>query len=238
MTAVGAPDFLTAQQWSDNAVIETGTFDSPHVLGPVPVSQWLGTSIYISPSAFQAHSMDVQFWADDAGSIPTNERRYRFGPNITPPAQITIPNVGAYMTITISAPVAEATAFFWTVIGTNRIGPTAILQDTLPLVQVFGGAIGAGATVNTDFAYFYAGPAHLFIGGAPATGEVRIDAMTLAGAREYMVVRRSFPIPAQFDFVSPIYLPPSWLRLVVVNTTGAASAYTATVAPLGWTLGQ
>jgi hypothetical protein len=237
VTAVGAPDYQSAQQWSDNAVILTGlqhVVAGSVVLGPFPVSQWLGLSLFVGNTPNVALGVQLSYWADQAATIETASRGFVLGPSQAVPTTITLPNLGAYVTMQLNNSTGPAADWPLTLAGTNRIGPTVIPQAATPLLSQWLLAIGAGATQTTDLAYFFTGHAHFEVFCGAATGEYRIEQLDESGAIVARLGRRGFPQPGQGDFLSPFYLPPGWLRFVVTNSSGAASTVSASIVPESW----
>lgn len=236
MVQIGAPDFASAETYADEATYVNGTFTTHAIgdnFGVLPVSSWNG--IAFSGIVHTAPVRMVFNWSSDEGGLNRSALyEYTITAGGTGDFNFVLPVVGAYLEVDYFSNADQANNLSIAIIGTKRPGRSFTPITPVPLLAQFGTAIGAGATINSDLNYLYGGPVHVFIGGAPATGEYRIDLLNLDGTRNSMVLRRSFPVPTQFDLPTPVYVPPGWLRFVVVNTTGAASSYTATVAPAAW----
>jgi hypothetical protein len=156
------------------------------------------------------------------------------GPLQAVQSTVTLPNLGAYVTVQANNSTGPAADWPLTLAGTNRIGPTVTPGATTPLVERFIVSVGAGATQNTDFAYFFTGHAHVTFQGGISAGEYKIEQLDETGAVVAHLLRRTLPIAAPGELLAPVMIPPGWLRLAVVNTGGAPASYTATVNPEAW----
>src|SRR5271156_3089535 len=213
MVAIGAPDFQSAQQWSDEATLFNQTLNTSiasATLGPVAVSQWLGVSLAVT-CRFSDVLFDVNFFADAAGTqlIVTRQMLLPFivGPNL-----MTLPNLGPYASFTFTTVAVQTPGVSVIISGTNRVGPSYPSPSERPLMEIATTTVNAGGAVAQDGIFFYGGPAHLYCNTAITAGSVALRILDITGAA-LNIFLAPFPLASNTVVLGPLYIPPTHLQI-------------------------
>jgi hypothetical protein len=140
--------------------------------------------------------------------------------------QMRIPNLGPYVSFTVSPLPGGNYTLNAAVFGTNRYHPLEFVPQNPVLLAHTNNALAANDTNDYWPSDYYAGP--VFVSAtSPAAFTFRIDALNVAGAYDALV---NMPMAANAVINQSFIVPPGTWRMGMQNTSGAATIESLRVA--------
>lgn len=172
--------------------------------------------------------LQAQWWADSTFTTLLGSRVFTLNGIVTIIGQCRIPNLGPFVSLRVSAfggtQFSASLQFF----ATNRVYPLEFIPQDSLLLSLQGAVMPAGLT-NFYPAYYYDGPAQVWVDPAAAGTNLTLQRLNSSGVWddviqvEGLAANKSTPLTWVF--------PQGAWRMVTNNTSGADSTIFLTVTP-------
>lgn len=168
-------------------------------------------------------AMTVAWYADDPPTKPVGVRIIPLTVNVANYQQFRLLNLGPFCVVALTPIDGAGNAVNLSLFPSNRVHPLEFIPENPVAVDQQNAAIAASAT-NTHYpGDYYAGPVDIYARVAPATLELSLQALTLAGTWD--IAWQAAPTPANADVQYRVVTPPGAWRIQVINNAGAPASY-------------
>ena len=219
----GYADWQRVENW-DTGALWTPSYTNTGAENFSPVMD-------VSRSAYLAGWMQVslgQVWLnpiwslDAAQTVGLQSRNIYMDTAVQNPLQMRIPNLGPYVSFTVSKLGAANYTLNGVVFGTNRYHPLEFIPSQPYLIAHTNNALAANATNYYESSDYYSGPVYVNA-TSPLGFTFRLEQLDIGGGYTALAVQ---PTAANAVINQVFVAPPSAWRMGVQQTTGVATVET------------
>lgn len=202
--------------WQDNTLLSGATITT----GTLDVSRWAYVAGLDSLGAGSAYAT-YSWYADSAASNLVGQMIIPLTANCGA-AQLRLPNLGPFLKISWTAPLAQQFSHQSVLFGTNRFHPLSFIPIRGMLVNSQGQAVGANSSIQVYPVSYYAGPILIQVDPTFASAEVVLQVMLTDAS--WVTGDILFPAANASSDYRTIAPFGAW-RLNVLNNSAAAGTF-------------